>query len=101
VVSLIILEFIVCISKHLSIKYWYIHWDLVSGLFYYQPYYSRGYNRVNYLLAGTKLVTNVLLLVFVDKLHVHVCLYLEFRCPYSHCISANCDHSHWFCAFSH
>jgi hypothetical protein len=49
-----------------------IAYGLVPVLFRYQPYYSRGYNRVNYLLQGTKLVSNVLLLVFVDTLHVEV-----------------------------
>jgi len=42
-----------------------------TTLFKFQPYYSRGYNRVSYLLEGTKLISHVLLFLFVDTFHIN------------------------------
>ena len=52
-------------------------YDLVVGLVRFQPFYSRGYNGFDYLIQFTKLVSDILLLIFVDRLHVHVRLYFQ------------------------
>lgn len=43
-----------------------------QALFKYRPYYSPGYNRVNYMLEGTRAFSHILLLTFVDKFNINV-----------------------------
>ena len=54
-------------------------YELAAGIFLFQPYYSPGYNRVSYFIVFIQLVSHILLLVFVDGLHIHVCLYLDMN----------------------
>jgi hypothetical protein len=86
VIAFIILEFIVCVSESISPMACHPYYFL-PGIFRYQPYYSRGYNRVNYLIQGNRLASSVVLLVFVDTLHINVCFTFSIlehpRCIFS------------------
>lgn len=42
------------------------------GLYFWHPYYSKGYNIVNYLLQTTKVISHVLLLLFVPSINFNV-----------------------------
>jgi hypothetical protein len=44
----------------------------MQGLVKYKPFYSEGYNRVNYMLAGTRAITQVLHLPFVPQFNLKV-----------------------------
>lgn len=73
VIALIAIEAITAVSKcstNAAVSYFIT--SVPPGLFYWQPYYSKGYNRVNYLLQTMKVVSHVLLILFVPSFNFNV-----------------------------
>jgi hypothetical protein len=44
----------------------------VLVLIKWHPYYSLGYNRVNYMLDFTKAFSHILMITFVESFHINV-----------------------------
>ena len=73
VVALTVLEAITAVSECLTnATPLYIRMNVPPDLFYWHPYYSKGYNLVNYLLQTMKVISNVLLILFVPSLNFNV-----------------------------
>jgi hypothetical protein len=71
VFALIALDIIVCVGKSLFLRLKY-PLKSVLGLVKWKPYYSRGYNRVNYMLDFTKAFSHILMILFVESSHISV-----------------------------
>src|ERR1700722_695231 len=74
VVTILVLELITCVGEPRSmfLRCFFLAYNALEALFTFHPYHSPGYNRVSYMLAGTKAFSNILLLFFADKLNIHV-----------------------------
>jgi hypothetical protein len=42
------------------------------ALIKWHPYYSPGYNRVNYMIDFTKAISHILMITFVESFHINV-----------------------------
>jgi hypothetical protein len=71
--TLIVLELSMCIGKWPPWLRMYHTFDEKSlskfkALYRYRPYYSQGYNRVHYMLAATKTISQVLHIPFIHQI---------------------------------
>jgi Transient receptor potential (TRP) ion channel len=74
VITILALEVITCVGERrlMSLRCFFLAYTALEALFKFHPYHSTGYNRVSYMLAGTKAFSNLLLLFFADKLNINV-----------------------------
>lgn len=94
VVALIALEAITAISgcsPNAAASYFIAYFP---GLFYWHPYYSKGYNRVNYLLQTIKVISHALLILFVPSLNFNVSSSQLHYLAYIHGTVAHLNHYH-------
>jgi hypothetical protein len=73
VVTLILLEAITAVSEcPINTTVSSFRMDVPPDLFYWHPYYSKGYNLVNYLLQVMKVISHILLILFVPSFEFDV-----------------------------
>lgn len=71
-ILLIIFESAMCIGECLDSLIFFCANEEHKVLFKYKPYYSEGYNRLNYALAGVNVFSHLLILPFNNVIHLKV-----------------------------
>lgn len=95
IVVLIALEAITAVSE-CPIKSTASHFRIKVplGLFYWHPYYSKGYNLVNYLLQTSKVISHTLLILFIPSFNFNVSGAQVYNLASTHCAPGHCNHYH-------
>ena len=75
-----------------------IRTHLPPDLFYWHPYYNKGYNLVNYLLQATKVISHVLLILFIPSLNFDVSSTQAHNLISIHNTQGRRNHHHRYCS---